>query len=262
MRHPVRTWGRARDLLAGAERLWGPTRRGVPSLTGAIGPHRRWVRTRVSLDDVRTIRRAFGGTVNDVVLASITRGFRELLRSRGEVVDDRTISTLVPVSVRSPDQRGMLDNRVATVHAFLPIAIDDPVGALAAIHEHLDDLKSSHEVEASAALLGAGDFVPAVLAAALARGVVHAQEFVQTVATNVPGPQLPLYLCGRRMLEAYPYVPIAGHVRLGVAVWSYCGELYFGVTGDWDGAPDVDRLRIGIDLGIEDLLKRATSASA
>ena len=80
---------------------------------------------------------------------------------------------------------------------------------------------------------------------------------MQTIATNVPGPQTPLYVCGRRMLEAYPYVPIAGHIRVGVAIWSYCGELYFGVTGDWAGAPDLDRLTLGIDLGFEDLLKEA-----
>ena len=222
-----------------------PCASGGSSLTGPIGPHRRWARTSVSLDDVKTIRQAFGGTVNDVVLAAVTRGFRELLRGRGEPVDGRTITTLIPVSMRSADARGTLDNRVSAVYARLPIGIDDPVETLVAIHEHMEELKVSHEIDASAAIVGVGDVAPPVLAAVLARVLVHSQEIVQTVATNVPGPQVPLYVCGRRMLEAYPYVPIAGHIRIGVAIWSYCGDMYFGITGDWDSAPDIDRLAAG-----------------
>ena len=199
--------------------------------------------------------------MNDVVLAAVTRGFRELLRDRGEALDGREITTLIPVSMRASDARGSLDNRVSAVYARLPIGIDDPVEALGAIREHLDGLKVSHEIEASAAILGIEDLAPPVIAAVFARAIVHAQEIVQTVATNVPGPQFPLYLCGRRMLEAYPYVPIAGHIRVGVAIWSYCGDLYFGVTGDRDGAPDLDRLVLGIDLGFEDLLKEAAGAT-
>ena len=125
----------------------------------------------------------------------------------------------------------------------------------------MDTLKVSHEIDASAVILGAGDVVPPVVAAALARIVVHGQEIVQTVATNVPGPQVPLYVCGRRMVEAYPFVPIAGHIRVGVAIWSYCGDVYFGITGDWQGAPDVERLRRGIDLAFEELAKEAASTA-
>jgi WS/DGAT/MGAT family acyltransferase len=255
--HPSRTWSRLGEIAGGLGRMALPAPRGGSSLSGPIGPHRRWVRTRASLEDVKTIRRAFGGTVNDVVLAAVTRGFRELLLTRGEPVDGRTITTLIPVSMRAADARGQLDNRVSAVYARLPVGIGDAVELLSAIHEHMDDLKVSHEIDASAAVLGVEDFAPPVLAAAIARAVVHAQELVQTVATNVPGPQTPLYVCGRRMLEAYPYVPIAGHIRVGVAIWSYCGELYFGVTGDWAGAPDLDRLILGIDLAFEDLLKEA-----
>ena len=126
----------------------------------------------------------------------------------------------------------------------------------------MDDLKASGEIDASGAIVGVGDFAPPVLAAVLARALVHGQEMVQTVATNVPGPQVPLYVCGRRMLEAYPYVPIAGHIRIGVAIWSYCGELFFGVTGDWQGARRHRSPRVGIDLAFEDLLKEATSAGS
>ena len=124
------------------------------------------------------------------------------------------------------------------------------------------ELKRSHEMDASAAIVGVGDFAPPVLAAVLARAVVHAQEIVQTVITNVPGPQLPLYVCGRRMLEAYPYVPIAGHVRISIAIWSYCGRLYLGITGDWQGAPDIGRLARGVDLAFEELLKEVAGTRA
>ncbi len=259
LRHPAEAFGRARDVALGLGRMLIPGRRGGSSLTGPIGPHRRWTRTRVSIDDIKAIRDAFGGTVNDVVLAAVTRGFRELLRSRGERVEGRTITTLVPVSMRGADARGRLDNRVSAVYARLPIGIDDPVETLIAIHEHLDGLKLSHEIDASAAIVGIGDFAPPVLAAVLARAIVHGQEIVQTITTNVPGPQVPLYVCGHRMVEAYPYVPIAGHIRVGVAIWSYCGDMYIGITGDLNGAPDIDRLAREIDIGFEDLLKEAAS---
>ena len=246
--------------MTGLGQILAPRRRGGSSLTGPIGPRRRWARTHVALDDVKTIRGAFGGTVNDVVLTAVTRGFRELLQARGEPVDGRVITTLVPVSMRGADARGVLDNRVSAVYARLPVGIADPVETLTAVRDQMNELKASHEIDASAAIIGVGDLVPPVLAAVLARSLVHAQEIVQTVATNVPGPQVPLYVCGRRMLEAYPYVPIAGHIRIGVAIWSYCGDMYFGITGDWQGAPDIDLLRRGIDMSFEELLKEGASA--
>jgi WS/DGAT/MGAT family acyltransferase len=261
VRRPAAAIDRARELVTGLGQILAPRRRAGSSLTGPIGPRRRWARTHVSLDDVKAIRGAFGGTVNDVVLTAITRGFRELLQARGEPVDGRTITTLVPVSMRDPDARGKLDNRVSAVYARLPVGIADPIETLTAVRGHMNELKTSHEIDASTAIIGVGDFAPPVLTAVLARSLVHAQEIVQTVATNVPGPQVPLYVCGRRMLEAYPYVPIAGHIRIGIAIWSYCGDMYFGITGDWQGAPDIDLLRRGIDMSFEELLKEAASAA-
>ena len=130
---------------------------------------------------------------------------------------------------------------------------------LLAVREQMDELKASHEIDASTAIVGFGDVAPPVLAAVLARALVHSQEIVETVATNVPGPQVPLYVCGRRMLEAYPYVPIAGHIRIGVAIWSYCGDMYIGITGDWESARDVDRLAREIDIALQVLSREAAS---
>ncbi len=260
-RHPARAWDRFRNIAIGFEGLVAPSRRAGASLTGPIGPHRRWARTRASMDDIRTVRQAFGGTVNDVVLAAVTAGLRELLLSRGESVDHRSVTTLIPVSMRTADARGLFDNRVSAVYARLPVGIEDSIERLSAISDHMAELKQSHEIDASAAVVGIGDIAPPVVAAALARAIVHSQEIVQTVATNVPGPQVPLFLCGRRMREAYPYVPIAGHIRVGIAIWSYCGDVYFGITGDREGAPDIDKIAVGIDVAFEDMYKEAVSAT-
>jgi hypothetical protein len=192
----------------------------------------------------------------------VAGGFRDLLLARGETIDaSGTVSTLVPVSMRSDDARGVMDNRVSAIYAHLPVGIGDPVERLHAVRADMEALKQSHEIDASAAIVQLGDIVPPVMAATLARTLVHSQGFVQTVATNVPGPQFPLYLCGRRMLEAYPYVPIAGHIRVGVAIWSYRGTLYFGVTGDWDGAPDIDRVTAGITRTFADLCDAALATA-
>ena len=261
LRHPRRSWERVSGTVAGARRLWYRMRRGATSLTGPIGARPRWAHTSVHLDDVATVRHAFGGTVNDVIVAATTRAFRDLLLARGEAVDDRTVTALVPVSLRAPDEHGRLDNRVADVHALLPVGIDDPVSTLRTVHDHLDDLKTSHEVDASGALLRIGDWAPRVIADRVARAVLHRQRSVETVVTNVPGPRSPLYFCGRRMVEAYPYAPIAGHVRITVAIWSYCTILSFGVTGDRETVVDLDRFVAGIDRGFTDLLNEATTVT-
>ncbi|MBK9179439.1 MAG: wax ester/triacylglycerol synthase family O-acyltransferase [Acidimicrobiales bacterium] len=260
--HVRTTWNRLRDVVTGARGLWfQPSRRDSP-LTGPIGPRRRWARTRVSLADAAAIRHAFGGTVNDVVLAAIAQGFRELLRARGETLGGRTVMALVPVSMRAPDEHGRLDNRVAVTHALLPVGIDDPLATYTAVRRHLDALKVSHETDASTVLLHTGDFTPHAIAAVVARAVVRAQQNLETIATNVPGPQLPLYLCGRRMLEAYPFAPIAGRIRIAIAIWSYCGTLHLGVTGDRDGASDLDPLVLGLDRGLASLLDAAAGAAS
>jgi WS/DGAT/MGAT family acyltransferase len=214
----------------------------------------------MSLEDVATVRHAIGGTVNDVVLAVVAQGFRELLSARGVPREGRDVMALVPMSTRTPSERGLFDNRVAVAHALLPVGIADPVGTLTAIRTHLADLKVSHQTDASTLLLHTGDVVPHALASVVARAVVRAQQDPETIATNVPGPRRPLYLCGRRMLEAYPFAPIAGRIRIAVAVWSYCGTLYVGVTGDRETSSDLDELVAGIDEGFRRLLVAAVEA--
>ena len=133
----------------------------------------------------------------------------------------------------------------------------DPRSLLHAVHEHLEDLKSSHEIEATGVLLRIGDYLPRVLADRVARAILHRQRNVETVITNVPGPRSPLYLAGHRMIEGYPVAPIGGRVRISVAIWSYCDQLHIGITGDRDTTPDIERLGQGIARGVADLLDAA-----
>ncbi|MGI8864027.1 MAG: WS/DGAT/MGAT family O-acyltransferase [Solirubrobacteraceae bacterium] len=231
------------------------------TLNGPIGPHRRWDWARARLSDIKEIRQLHGGTVNDVVLAAITNGFRELLLSRHEDVEGRVIRTLVPVSVRADSERGSYNNKVSAMFAELPVALADPVERLEAIHEQMQDLKQSGQAVAAERLTALGGFAPGMLLALGGRVATRLpQTSVNTVTTNVPGPQHPLYLAGRRMLEAFPFVPLGGHVRVGVAIFSYDGGINFGVTGDLDTSPDIDVLCDGIEHGIAELKREDAAA--
>jgi diacylglycerol O-acyltransferase / wax synthase len=244
-----------RDLISLRAPAGAPTAR---SLNGPLRAERQWVQARARLPDVKTIRRALGGTVNDVLLTAVSGGFRALLQQRGEPLPDELIlRTLVPLSLRTPDARGIPDNRVSALIAELPIGVKDPVERLHAITIQLDALKRSRP--AASTLTALSGLTPPPLLALGARALARApQRHVQTVTTNIPGPQQPLYLCGRRMLEIFPYVPLALDVRIGVAICSYDGTLSFGVTGDGQHATDIPILAGGIEHELTQLLDRAT----
>jgi WS/DGAT/MGAT family acyltransferase len=258
LRSPRSATGRAAEAAQGLLTMSGVLRPpGASSLNGPIGPHRRWGWASSQLSDVKEVRAALGGTVNDVVLTAIAGGFRELLESRAERTD-RVVRTLVPVSVRSAQERGEYNNRVSAIFADLPVGIADPVERLAAVRRQMEHLKHSHEAVAGDVLVGLSGFAPAMLLALGLRTATHVpQRNVNTVTTNVPGPQRALYAAGRRMLECLPYVPLAGHVRVGVAIFSYNGTLSFGVTGDYDRAPDIDVLCRGIERAMAELVDTA-----
>jgi WS/DGAT/MGAT family acyltransferase len=244
--------GGAKALLAAAPAM----RPSTSSLTGPIGPHRVWSWASVSLADVKGVRQALGGTVNDVVLTLITNGYRTLLESRGEAVDaDSVVRTMVPVSVRAPGEKGEYNNRVSAVFARLPVGLDDPAERLAAIRAQMDGIKSSKQAVAGDALAQLSGFAPPMLLALGSRAATRSARLnMDTATTNVPGPQFPLQTLGRTMLQSYPFVPIVGTIRIVVAIFSYNGELYFGVTGDRDHAADVDVLTGGIQKAVEPLL--------
>jgi diacylglycerol O-acyltransferase / wax synthase len=252
--------GAARAMAAAVPAM----RPATSSLTGPIGPHRVWSWARVPLDAVKEVRSGLGGTVNDVVLTLITNGYRKLLEERGEPISAGTsIRTMVPVSVRSPGESGVYNNRVSAVFARLPVGIDDPAERLAGIREQMDGIKSSKQAVAGDALAQLSGFAPPMLLALGSRVATRSARLnMDTATTNVPGPQVPLTTLDRTLLASYPYVPIVGTIRIVVAIFSYNGELYFGVTGDRDHAPDVDVLTRGIEEDVEKLLDRAKLAAA
>jgi WS/DGAT/MGAT family acyltransferase len=253
-RETMRTLSESARALASASRTLRPV--SSSSLTGPIGPHRRWSWAQARLSDVKTVRAVLGGTVNDVVLTLITNGFRDLLESRGEhVLGGQVVRTMVPVSVRARGEKGVYNNRVSAVFAGLPVGIGDPAARLAAIRAEMDGIKQSKQAVAGDVLTSLSGFAPPLLLALGSRLITLSPRLnMHTATTNVPGPQQPVQTLGRRMLESYPFVPVVGSIQIVVAIFSYDGGLYFGVTGDYDGAPDIDVLTRGIERGMDDLL--------
>lgn len=224
------------------------------SLSGPIGRQRRYSWARASLAEVKEIKRVFGGTVNDVVLAAISSGFRTLLLSRGEQPDPRMVRSLIPVSLRAPGEENLYDNRVSVVLANLPVHLAGPLDRLAAIRAEMSDLKAVREASAGEALIALGRVTPYPLASLTVRLAYRLpQREIVTVTTNVPGPQQPLYGMGRRLVEIIPYVPIATSLRTGVSIFTYCGQMTFGITGDYATTPDIGVLARGIEQGIREL---------
>jgi diacylglycerol O-acyltransferase len=257
--HPRQATTRIGTTAKGAASLAGVGRPGsANTLTGPIGPHRRWTRSRASIGDVQTVRRAFGGTVNDVVLCLVTRGFRDLLLSRDEPVDGVRLRAQVPVSIRRPEQPGT-GNRIGSMLVELPVGAADPVQRLHAISAQVTHLKDVAQAIAGDDLMGLSGLAPALVAPVLRIATKLPQHSVHTVITNLPGPSVPLYALGRQMLGMYPYVPLGGHMRIGVAVISYLGILHFGFTGDQDSTTDLDVLRRGVDDGLTELLEAVPS---
>jgi len=256
LRRPRNSLAQARDLARGVRSSLGLLRPlGRSSLTGPVGPHRVWSTGYVHLGDVKSVRQALGGTVNDVVLTIVSGGLRELLESRGEPVAGRGIRALVPVSVRTPGERGVYNNQVSAMVAELPVGIEDPLERLRAVRAQMDGLKQSKQAVAGEVLTSLSGFAPPMLLALGGRLAARSPSLgVQTGVTNVPGPQQPLQTLGRRLLESFPFVPVIGNVRISIAIFSYNGGLYFGITGDYDSSSDIDVLTRGVERAMAQLL--------
>jgi diacylglycerol O-acyltransferase len=225
------------------------------SLSGSIGRQRRYTWVRASLDDAKTIKNELGGTVNDVFLAVVASGFRNLLLARGEQPTPAMVRSLVPVSVRQDGEEGIYENRISALVADLPVDISDPAERLAAVVSQMTALKASSESQAGEAFVGMRRYTPFALASLFVRAVLSLpQREIVTITTSVPGPQVPLYALGRRLVEIIPYVPIATTLRTGVCIFTYCGQVTIGITGDYDTTPDLDVLARGIEHGFSELL--------
>jgi len=228
-----------------------------------IGPHRRFECTAFELADVKRVKNALGGTVNDVVLATVAGAVGSFLRSRGfspEQIAQLDFRALVPVSLRASSERGTLGNRIASWAARLPIAQTDPRLRLEAVRAVTADLKQSRQAMGAEVLARVSDWtVPTLLSLAM-RLAARARAFNLTV-TNVPGPQLPLYMIGSRMLAAYPLGPLFLNQALNIALLSYDGRLHWGLNGDWDVLPDLRDLVGAIHASFDELLQASNNTA-
>jgi len=225
------------------------------SLTGPVTTMRRYTAARVRLADLQKVSRVFDVTLNDVALAAITDSYRRLLLSRGEQPHHDSLRTLVPVSVRSMKDFHRTDNQVSAMLPLLPIDEADPVKQLELVHSRLTTAKASGQREGATAFLAAFNSVPFTLSAWTMRMLIRLpQHAVTALATNVPGPRSRQRLMGREVLEVLPVPPIALQLRTGIAMVSYADSFVFGITGDHDAAPDLDRLAAGIEHAVAQLV--------
>jgi diacylglycerol O-acyltransferase / wax synthase len=225
------------------------------SLTGPVTNLRRYSAARVSLDDLKKVCRAFDVTLNDVALAAITDSYRATLLRRGEQPRRNSLRTLVPVSVRSANAFDGTGNKVSAMLPFLPVEQEDPVEQLRLVHRRLAKTKTSGQRQAGSAVMSAANYIPFMLTAWTVRVLTRLpQRGVVALATNVPGPSRQLRIMGRNVVHMLPIPPIALGLRTGIAMLTYDSEMAFGITADFDAAPDVAELAQGIEHGVARLV--------
>jgi WS/DGAT/MGAT family acyltransferase len=221
-----------------------------------IGPHRRFTWVRGDLQQFKAIKNALGGTVNDVVLAVVAGALGRYLRLHGQATQETVLRAMVPISVRADVERGALGNRVAAMWAPLPIGMSDPVQRLLAISRDMDGIKESGQAVGAQVLTELTGFAPPTIMAQAAR-LQARQRLFNLVVTNVPGPQVPLYMLGRELDAIFPMVPLAENQVLGVAIMSYNGQLNFGLNADYDAMSDLEALADELRASIEELAAAA-----
>jgi diacylglycerol O-acyltransferase len=229
-------------------------------LNTPIGPHRRYSWVRADLADFKKIKSELGGTVNDVVLTTVAGALRRWLRARGTRTEGLELRALVPVSIRGEDQRGKLGNQLAAVRGPLPVYVEDPVARLRTVREAMDGVKSSKKALGAEMITRFNDFAPPTLLAQAAR-INFSTRLFNLIVTNVPGPQVPLYVLGRELLDVFPVAFLPQNHALAIAIMSYNGKLDFGLLGDYDAMEDVTLIAEGIEAEIKQLLEAARKAS-
>jgi diacylglycerol O-acyltransferase len=253
------TAGRALGTAAGVLATVRTSLRPAPAspLNVEIGEQRRFGMAATSLDDYKRVRKAHGGTINDVVLATVAGALRTWLLTRGEsVTAATTVRAMVPVSVRTGDQASSLGNRVSAIFVDLPVGEASPLVRLHRISYAMKAHKESGQSIGADALISLSGFAPPTIHAAAARlGARMARRLFNVVVTNVPGPQFALYAAGAQMLECYPVVPLAKEQAVTVGLTSYNGGVYFGLNADRDAMPDVDVLALCLEESLAELVE-------
>ncbi len=240
---PVRTVAGAREAAAGVgEVLWGTVNSAPKTpLNGPIGPHRRVTWARIPLAEMKEVKNALGGTVNDVFLATIAGALQRWLRARGVRTEGLEIRSAVPVSVRAEGDNAALGNQITVMVGRLPTYADDPVERLQIVSESMRGLKESKQALGAEVIVSIEEFAPPTIFARASRLHFSTRAY-NLLTTNVPGPQFPLYVEGRELLELIPVAFLAPDQRLAVACMSYNGTVALSLMGDYEEVPDLEDL--------------------
>ena len=262
LHHPMETM---RELIEAATAL---VQAAVPALSPVsetpinvkVGPHRRFDWTDMQVADLKAVKNVLGGTLNDVVLATVAGALRAFFTQRGVDPNELEVRGLVPVSVRTQDEHGRLGNRVAEIIVPLPVKVRTPVARLRFVQQTTAAAKESHQAQGAQVLTSISDWtVPNLLVQAVRLGSkTHPYNLI---ITNVPGPQFPLYLQGALMRTAYPVVPLYENLGLVVGLFSYNGGLYWGINADWEQLLDLHDFVLAIESSFRELQDAARRAS-
>jgi diacylglycerol O-acyltransferase / wax synthase len=263
VRNPEAAARRLVEALEGVGEVVGAFADPAPDvpLNQPIGPHRRFAWARSDLANFKRIKDTFGGTVNDVVLAVVTGALREWLHSRGIRTEGLELRALVPVSIRTEDERGEPGNRIAAMRGPLPVYVEDPVRRLRVVSEQMEGLKRSKQALGAEVISRFNDFAPPTLLAQASR-INFSTRLFNMIVTNVPGPQIPLYVLGRELEEVFPVAFLPENHALAVAIMSYNGRICFGLLGDYDSMDDIEEFSLGLIRSLRELEEAASAATA
>lgn len=251
---PDRAGASAGRAVAGLASMVAAGLQGAPPspLNVRIGPHRRFAWASAELAAFKAVKDTLDGTVNDVVLSVVAGALRKHLFRHGRDPEGLELKAMVPISVRADAARGALGNQVAAMWAPLPVGIEDPAERLRCVSQAMRGLKESGQAVGAQAITRLADAAAPTVLGQAAR-LQSRQRFFNLTITNVPGPQLPLYVMGRKLEAFYPQVPLVLNTALGVAVMSYDGRVFFGLLGDYDALADLDALAADLDTAIAEL---------
>jgi WS/DGAT/MGAT family acyltransferase len=252
---PASSFGIVRDALEGlGEIIWaGLNPAPQTPLNVEIGPHRRFTVVRQQLSDYKEVKNALGGTVNDVVLTVVAGALARWLRARGVRTEGLEMRALVPVSVRTKDERGTLGNRLTVMRGPLPVYIEHPVARLRFVKEAMDGLKESKQAVGAATMAAVTNLAPPTVLAQASR-LNFSTRLFNLIVTNIPGPQMPLYVLGAELEDLFPIAFLPKGHGLAIAIMSYNGRLEYGLLADYDALGDVDVIARGIDQALDELL--------
>jgi diacylglycerol O-acyltransferase len=244
------------DVLLRDEVRRAPT----SSLNCEIGATRRFAVVRVPLADLKDVKNRLGGTLNDVALAVVTGGLRRLLEARGERPPEQGLRAMVPMNVRQASEKLALGNRISSLFVHLPVSADTTEERYARVMAEAEELKRGTQALGTSTINSLAGLAPPAIHTTIARALYATRLFNVTV-TNVPGPQMRLYALGARLREIIPLVPLAADHAVGVAIFSYDGNVVFGINAAADAVPDIDVLRDGIAAEIAGLRHLAVTAA-